>query len=65
MNSILNAFNLNRSSTSIADAYGANSQKTSTAKTDATTETKKTQTDAAKPGATCTENSVDGEGFFC
>lgn len=49
MNSILNAFNLNRSSASIADAYGANSQKTSTAKTDTTTETNKTQTDATKP----------------
>ncbi|MBP6518927.1 MAG: hypothetical protein KA308_08390, partial [Shewanella sp.] len=49
MNSILNAFNLNRSSASIADAYGANSQKTSTAKTDTTIETNKTQTDATKP----------------
>ena len=52
MNSIANSFNLTRSSTSVADAYGANSQKTNTAKTDSTIASTKPQPDTAKTDAT-------------
>ena len=61
----------------IADAYGANSQKTVRLKPMRPLRPKKTQTDAAKPDAgkadeialspraqRAQENSVDGEGFF-
>lgn len=48
MNSILNTLNLNRSSASIIDAYGVNSQKASTTKTDASTETTQTQSSVTK-----------------
>ncbi|MCL1089488.1 hypothetical protein L2744_07690 [Shewanella profunda] len=48
MNSILNSLNLNRSSASVIDAYGVNSQKASTTKTDTSTETTQTQASATK-----------------
>lgn len=48
MNSILNTLNLNRSSASIIDAYGVNSQKASTTKTDASAETTQTQSSVTK-----------------
>lgn len=48
MNSILNTLSLNRSSASIIDAYGVNSQKASTTKTDASAETTQTQSSVTK-----------------
>lgn len=52
MSSILNTSNLNRSNTSIADAYGLNSQKASTAKTESSTEKTSSQ-----KGTTQTEST--------
>lgn len=48
MSSILNTSNLNRSNTSIADAYGLNSQKASTAKTESSTEKTSSQKGTAQ-----------------
>ncbi|MCP3127581.1 hypothetical protein [Shewanella sp. KJ2020] len=48
MSSILNTSNLNRSNTSIADAYGLNSQKASTAKTESSTEKPSSQKGTAQ-----------------
>lgn len=52
MSSILNTSNLNRSNTSIADAYGLNSQKASTAKTESSTEKPSSQKGTAQTEST-------------
>jgi hypothetical protein len=55
MSSILNTSTLNRSNSSIADAYGVNSQKASTAKADPSTEKTPSQTSTTQTESTGTD----------